>query len=390
MAEQEEDVNFSDEEHSHSVQEIEEDSTRLKLQVITDLKNNPGVWDSRLAEYTNKVKRQETLDAIANKSNKTIEDIKKLIHSLRTSMTREVKRMVKDCTYKSKWPFYSSMAFMIDEILRSLQDKEVPKWTDSENDTLINFFKEHPLLWDHKNKEYKDRCKRSAILEKLVELLERKKSVEDCRKQWHSLKVIFNKNLIRHEGSKKSGADTDSVFIPTWKFYESMMFTRATDVLDSSSSTLDESMKESDEQSGESEIEPSTKKGRRCGKADSDPAEMEKAKIEMYHAAIAALKQPCQTAPTNDTGQDELQAFGKSVAETLRRFQPRQIAIAKKRISDVLFDVDMEAEIIPNNNPSFNMSTYRQDTRRIVPPAQRQSYNPSRTANSHQVRAGPI
>ena len=113
---------------------------------------------------------------------------------------------------------------------------------------------------------------------------------------------------------------------------------------------------------------------------------MEKAKIEMYHAAIVALIQPCQTFPTNETGQDELQAFGKSVAETLRRFHPRQRAIAKKRISDVLFDVDMETEMIPNNNPSLIMSAYKKDTRGFIPPAQVQSHNP-RTEASHQVRA---
>ena len=46
------------EEYVNSVQEIEEDTTRLKFQVITDLKNSPGIWDSQLAEYTNKAKRQ--------------------------------------------------------------------------------------------------------------------------------------------------------------------------------------------------------------------------------------------------------------------------------------------------------------------------------------------
>ena len=87
-SQQEEYLNFSEDENS--VQEIGEDTTRLKFQVIADLKNNPGVWDSRLAAYTNKAKRQEIVAAIAEKNNNTIDDIKKLIHSLRTSVTRGV------------------------------------------------------------------------------------------------------------------------------------------------------------------------------------------------------------------------------------------------------------------------------------------------------------
>ena len=55
-SQQEEHVHLS--EVQNSVQEIEENTSRIKFQVITDLKNNPGIWDSQLAEYTNKAKRQ--------------------------------------------------------------------------------------------------------------------------------------------------------------------------------------------------------------------------------------------------------------------------------------------------------------------------------------------
>jgi len=48
---------------------------------------------------------------------------KKVLHSLRTSMIRELKRSKRNSQFKSKWHLYESM-FMKEEILRSLESKE--------------------------------------------------------------------------------------------------------------------------------------------------------------------------------------------------------------------------------------------------------------------------
>ena len=142
---------------------IEESITRIddKKRIIMDVKNNPCLWNTETSEYNQKSKRNSALTAIATTRNTTVEAIKKLMHSLRTSMTREIKRGMSDTKYQSKWPLYSCMEFIKEDILKSLKVRESPKWSDEDIDTLINSVKEHPFLWNHQLKEYRDRNKQN-------------------------------------------------------------------------------------------------------------------------------------------------------------------------------------------------------------------------------------
>lgn len=126
------------------------------------------------------------------------------------------------------------------------------------------------------------------------------KTEEECKKQWLSLRVQFNKNCTRHESSKKSGTGTDEVFTPSWKFFDGMLFTRESLEVDASSSTLSDSL-------NESEPVPKRRKNKSVKTSDTvDQAGMEKAKLDMYQAAIEVLKAPPPTSNEGTLGCGEM------------------------------------------------------------------------------------
>ena len=334
-------------------------SIEEKKMLLSIVEENRCLWDSASPDFLNKKKKHEALKLLASSLETTPDCIKKSLHSLRTSMVREVKRSKGNSQFKSRWNLYESMLFMREEILRSLESKEEEKWTDEDIEMLINFYKENPLLWDISLQEYRNRDSRRLAFKKLSELLN--KTEEECKKQWHSLRVQFNKNCTRHESSKKSGSGTDEVFTPSWKFYDIMLFTKESLEVDASSSTLSDSFNDS---------EPVPKRRKNISVKTNDTVDQsEKAKLDMYQAAIDVLKAPSSTSNEGTSGSGEMEVFGRLVAETLSRFDTKQRAFAKKRINDVLFDIEMGGSLhgssslsVIHPNYSSTPSSFHQDS----------------------------
>ena len=86
-------------------------------------------------------------------------------------------------------------------------------------------------------------------------------------------------------------------------------------------------------------------------------AKSEDTRIELWREAIDVLKGNENNINNPvDPETKELISFGKMVEETLTRFNKRQRAVAKKRIGDVLFEVEMEEVSVPparGNRPCF-------------------------------------
>ena len=95
-----------------------------------------------------------------------------------------------------------------------------------------------------------------------------------------------------------------------------------------------------------SEGEPPIKMKREKAKVQK---EVQAARVEFYQSAIEALK--CRTN-TSIVELTEEESFGKMVAQTLTRFNARQRAIARKRINDALYEVEI-GDI--ENNPAHTM-----------------------------------
>ena len=58
--------------------------------------------------------------------------------------------------------------------------------------------------------------------------------VEDIKSQWHSLRIIFEREYKRMMSSKRSEVGTDTVYTPTWKYFQSLQFTQHCNDLDES------------------------------------------------------------------------------------------------------------------------------------------------------------
>lgn len=154
---------------------------------------------------------------------------------------------------------------------------------------------------------------------------------DDIKKQWQTLKTIFYRELKRQEGSKVSGSGTASVYNSQWKFFNEMMFVNGSDDVDPPITSMSIAEKSS-------EIVPS--KRMRVEKA----REMEEVKIAFFKEAITCLKAPLPAVPSPcvNMSDDEVSLYLKSVEVTLRKFSPRQLVFAKKRINDLLFEMEME------------------------------------------------
>ena len=178
------------------------------------------------------------------------------------------------------------------------------------------------------------------------------------------MKTIFDRENKREEGSKRSGTGTDSVYKPAWKHYDSMQFTKECQDIDFSVSTLDSVQNESDV--------PSTEQcGKKRKKESNQVTAMAEARMEFFKQAVNVLKAPEGQRSEEDKDprpcMKEIAAFGQVVQETLARFTPMQRVHAKKRINDVLYEVEI----------GFNMNNGNMSQPQMVSPVQsQQGYRP--------------
>ncbi len=91
-------------------------------------------------------KKTEDTQALASRFRMPVDELKKLLHSLRTSMTREIKQMRENEGFVSRWKFFNDMEYLKDEIVKSIDDKQGKEWDVMEVETLIDFYKEHSFL----------------------------------------------------------------------------------------------------------------------------------------------------------------------------------------------------------------------------------------------------
>lgn len=78
-----------------------------------------------------------------------------------------------------------------------------------------------------------------------------------------------------------------------------------------------------------------------------------KVKLDLYKEAIKCLQTPLPLAigqPNVENRNDSISTFVKSLESSSQQFSGRHLAIAKKRINDVIFDLEMEC-FAPQSTP---------------------------------------
>lgn len=335
-------------EETESIASSEEELKKLsvkeedKFRLFERLEKHPCLWDSSKVDYKNKAAKTTALQTLAKEFDTTTNNLKSLLHGVRSSLSREMKKEKEGKPVK--WKFYKTMAYMKTEITRSMKAKEEKEWADDENEQLIEFYSDNEILWNHTISSYKDRGLKDIAFQKLDELLPRK-SQDDIKKQWNILKTIYYRESKREEGSKVSGAGTDSTYTSPWKYIKLMAFLTGYDKIDPPTTTMED-------------VLPYQRPAKKIkGEKANNLINIEETKLELYKEVINCLRTPLQPKPTESTiptttANDEISLFLKSLESSLRRLTGRQLAIARKRINDVMFEVDMDAfNAPPTANP---------------------------------------
>lgn len=108
---------------------------------------------------------------------------------------------------------------------------------------FIECYRGLPELWKVKSDEYKDRIKKDAAYNILVEKMKEIDSSADrasVRAKVNSLRTAYRRELKKMKATKKSGGGTDDVYLPTLWYFEEIDFLRDQETQIKGTSTMDE------------------------------------------------------------------------------------------------------------------------------------------------------
>ncbi|XP_077129783.1 uncharacterized protein LOC143785021 isoform X2 [Ranitomeya variabilis] len=96
---------------------------------------------------------------------------------------------------------------------------------------LIDMYRSLPCLWQIKSADYSNRNKKREAFAQLVALFKRHDPSEKVdesvvRKKIQGLRTVYKKELNKVVKSKKSGAATDEVYVPSLWYFDLLGFTR--------------------------------------------------------------------------------------------------------------------------------------------------------------------
>ncbi|CAG4961444.1 unnamed protein product [Parnassius apollo] len=92
---------------------------------------------------------------------------------------------------------------------------------------LISLYRDSPVLWNAKRKDYVDKSKRSVALQNIIRSLRIYKptySEEELKKKINTLRTNFNKERNKINKARRSGISPDDVQQPTLWYYNEMLF----------------------------------------------------------------------------------------------------------------------------------------------------------------------
>ena len=95
---------------------------------------------------------------------------------------------------------------------------------------------------------------------------------------------------------------------------------------------------------------------------------MQSARLELYKNVVEYFRKAEPDVSVEKLTEEEV--FGKHISQTLARFNPRQTAVAKKKISDVLSEVEMgnlgntQPSIYTEDSCIFPMNSYASSSQR--------------------------
>ena len=217
------------------------------------------------------------------------------------------------------------------------------KWKSGEIDTLIDELEKRSCLWDVFDKDYHNREKREVAYTELEDILKHTK--KDIKTKIAGLRTQLRREIAK-TNSWKSGQATSEKYKSTRVFYDKLQFLRpvtqaakSKDNLSPDQELLNNTQDEFDQESLSSAspteiLEATPRISKKARKS------MEARKENFLSTCVKVLRETTCPQPVPIKEQC---SFSKYVSEKLETFDRRSRMIAEKRISDILFEIEMNS-----------------------------------------------
>lgn len=94
-----------------------------KLELIHCLKEYPCLWETTSVVYRQRKAKEKAMEDLSQKFKIVTSSLKKIMHSLRTGLNREVKREMEG--QPVRWKFFNALSYMKDDIFKSLKVRKL-------------------------------------------------------------------------------------------------------------------------------------------------------------------------------------------------------------------------------------------------------------------------
>ena len=232
-------------------------------------------------------------------------------------------------------------------------------WTEDEISLLIDMFEDKPCLWDVFDKHYTKRDVKEIAYKEIADSLDT--NIESIKTKINGLRAQLGREVAK-VNKTKSGQSTDDLYNSSWIHYDRLSFLLPVIKSSKSQDTL-KRKNDNDEENGEvEEMRHSTPLPKKKTIAER--------KLELLSKCTEAITKPVESRLDESRKHS---AFAIYIDERLSKLDVRERRIAEKRISDVLFEVEMQNEREDPANRQLTYGTYYRNVG-VTQPVQGQSY----------------
>ncbi|CAB3993455.1 Hypothetical predicted protein [Paramuricea clavata] len=223
------------------------------------------------------------------------------------------------------------------------------KWTDKEIDKLLEMLEDRVCLWDVSSKEYHLRDKRAKAYKEMEEKLG--VSAAEIKSKIVGLRAQLGREMVKVR-AMKSGMALSEVYESNWIYWDRLQFlTKVMEARKSKDNLVDQGDKHGNSPgsvetsvTADANSFPVPSQGQNSNKTPnyysrkSKKNDLEMKRQELLSTCINVLKEP---APSQQAAPIQC-PFSLYVAEKRSQFDRMTRMVAEKRISDVLFELEMK------------------------------------------------
>ncbi|XP_049875451.1 uncharacterized protein LOC126373352 [Pectinophora gossypiella] len=267
---------------------------------------------------------------------------------------------------------------------------------------MIDMYRDMSYLWQRDHELYMNREMRAEGLKVLLEVykqFDKDADITRIRKKLENLRTTYVKELKKVRASKQTAADENEIYVPTLWYYDHLSFLESTveycriepDAYENDSSSVDEET--AIVANSSSSQKKRMKKVPLIPKQENIFLPIEACMVQQLPVETCMTqKLPAETYMTQKD--EEFEVYGRSIGFQLKDLNKRQLTIAQKVISDILFyaklDQLTESSYVvcrPSNESEASHSGFHQNKFYTVPIITSQPSNCSSPSPSHQTQS---